>query len=235
MTAAGQIKVKKGVISKGRHTKDSEEPRIKYTLINNTWLFARSRFTSRDWVQTLQRDSFQMLSTYILGPKVKGLESAEISGVKTQPEWSTVIMPYGKEMRKKMYKLTREGTSNGLVQAMRVAISCEETRTLHFTTPFTQQNARQKDGCGRRHSATMDARRRQFQQRPTTGEQRPRRPDLRCHEQGSQVQQTYATHPPTLPRGRKGGNDSVPTLGDRHTGLRRRSLGGCDQILGLSN
>ena len=153
MTAAGQIKVKKGVISKGRHTKDSEELRIKYTLINNAWLFARSRFTSRDWVQTLQRDSFQTLSAYILGPKVKGLESAEISGVKIQPEWSTVIMPYEKEIRKKMYKLTREGTSNGWCR--QCVLQSVAKRRGRYTSQ-RHSRSRSQNTTGRLRQATLD-------------------------------------------------------------------------------
>jgi hypothetical protein len=50
LTLNYQLKVRKGVASKGKEPKDPEELRVKYELICNAWLFAKTRYGSRVWL-----------------------------------------------------------------------------------------------------------------------------------------------------------------------------------------
>ena len=121
---------------------DSEAFRLKYTSVCNAWLFARARYTSRDWLTSLQRDTYTTLAKCILGSKLKGLKSAPIGDDKVilMPEW-TIALEYQQEVRKKAYEFVRESHLD-LVAALGLAIKHEETRSIFLTAPFTQRISR---------------------------------------------------------------------------------------------
>ena len=93
LTGSNQLKVRKGVAPKGKDPKDPEELRVKYELICNAWLFAKTRYGSRDWLRGLQRGSFEVLCKYIFGPKVMKIESAPVGSLATpiHPSWQLVL------------------------------------------------------------------------------------------------------------------------------------------------
>jgi hypothetical protein len=142
MAPSGQVKIKKGVLIRGSAPTDGEELRTKYTLICNAWLMARTRYTSREFIRSLDRNSYDELAKHILGPKVRGLKSAPFDdGTMISPKWST-IMTYQHYVRKKAYELVRDNNVE-LVTALTSAMAHEETRSLYLTAPFTQEIAKQ--------------------------------------------------------------------------------------------
>ena len=145
LTLNNQLKVRKGVAPKGKEPKDPEELRVKYELICNAWLFAKTRYGSREWLRFLTRGSYDCLCKYIFGPKVMRIESAPVgqSATPIHPSW-TLVLHYQQEIRKKAYEYVREDGTE-LTVAITKAIKDEETRALHFTAPFAQEVATFRD------------------------------------------------------------------------------------------
>ena len=142
----GLLRVRKGVAKKTALPRDGEELREKYTLINNVWLFARTRYANREWLQTVTPLTYNFLAAFILGATVKNLPSAKLGPNKVvlHPDWDGVVLPYEFEVRKLMYKLIRD-KKLPLLEAMVLACKHGETRSLHLTAPFHQQVARYTD------------------------------------------------------------------------------------------
>jgi hypothetical protein len=142
VTAAGGIKVRKGAAIKSKAPRDGAELRTKYSLIVNAWLFARTRFTSREWLATLKTDSYVPLAEYILGDKVAGLKSAELgpSRLRISPEWA-ICLEYEYEIRKLAYEHIRDDGLD-MLDAMAKAMRDEQCRSMFLTAPFGQQVAK---------------------------------------------------------------------------------------------
>ena len=66
LTKEGVLKMKKGQCRKSPTPNNSEEYRKRLKVLNNGWLFARTRHM-RSWVEDLQENTYGILADYILG------------------------------------------------------------------------------------------------------------------------------------------------------------------------
>ena len=139
VTLAGGIKVRKAAAIKTSAPKDAGELRAKYSLLVHAWLFARTRFTSREWIADLKVDFFVPLAEYILGAKCASLKSAELgtAGVRITPERS-ILMKYEYETRKLMYELVKED-GWAMTDALAKAMKDDERRSLYYSPLSTSR------------------------------------------------------------------------------------------------
>jgi hypothetical protein len=134
----GALVVKKGT-KQGRNPTTTEELRTKLAIMNNVWLFLRTKHSNRPWLVDFDDRVFRNVADHILGDTIYGLK-AHGSDVEISPTW-TMVLKYEMEMRKKMSEWVSEGDT--LKQASVRAIADSNLRDLYIVTPLALSGQRQ--------------------------------------------------------------------------------------------
>jgi hypothetical protein len=155
----GRIRVVK-VKSKGTLPQNSEQLRVKYRIETNAWLMLASKFKQKTWLNQFDGKCFEVLTEYILGPKVFNVQIPQAGSdalVALHPAW-TVILRYEFELRKDAFKRVRDDGLT-LTDAILAVIKDPELKEIFFTSPIALARAARTTQLGLDHQEHKHPRR----------------------------------------------------------------------------
>ena len=137
----GTLVVKKGT-KHGKNPTGTEELRTKLTIMNNCWLYLKTKHSNRPWLADFDDRVFKNLADHILGETIYGLRSHN-SNVEVGPSWS-MILKYEHELRKRMAEHVTEGST--LKEAAKLVVDDHNLRDLYIVTPLALSGKKQFGG-----------------------------------------------------------------------------------------
>ena len=130
---SGQVRTKKGALTKVAPPADGDDLRKRHRLICNAWIMAHMNHTNRPWLKNVTPKTWSDLTDFIMGEMVAKFQVELPNGKMTPlPAWSTVLH-YEFQIRKAAYELVSEGAP--MDKALEDAMKDGNLRQLHFTTP----------------------------------------------------------------------------------------------------
>ena len=130
----GRIVSKKGAPVTRPKPKDAEELRNRHRLIGAAWVMVHLQHANRPWLKDMKVKDWENVTDYVVGEKVARYQIKQEGGTwSPQPSWF-IVLHYEHEIRKKAYELVGEGKH--MVEALKLAMACTDTRQLHFTMPL---------------------------------------------------------------------------------------------------
>ena len=121
-----------------------EALRALYIVLENSWLYAKHKHFNTTWLSDFKPGVFEDLVKYLLGKKVYRLEAA--ADTNTVVPWNAVLKNEF-HIRKLAMGLVKRGKT--LAEAVKIAMTDSETRSLYFTSYITMHNnKRRSEGKG---------------------------------------------------------------------------------------
>ena len=136
----GRLVVKK-VIKNGRQPEDPEEFRAKLQIMQNCWLFLKTKHSNRSWLADMDDRVFGQFADHVLGGDIYGIKASGSGGDTVGPSWK-MVLKYQQEVRKKACEFVSEGQT--LRNALRAAWQLTSLRDLYIVTPMALAPMQQK-------------------------------------------------------------------------------------------
>ena len=129
----GQVRTRKGSLTKVAPPIDGDDLRRRHRLIGNAWIMAHMNHTNRPWLKNVTPKTWSDFTDFVMGELVAKFQVELPNGKMTAlPAWSTVLH-YEFQIRKAAYELVAEGVP--MEKALESAMKDGNLRQLHFTTP----------------------------------------------------------------------------------------------------
>ena len=131
---SGNLKIKPGKATIPMPA-SPEELRLRHRRLALAWLMCGTKHKNQLWISSRLVDAFRRFSDHVAGKHVAGLPILS-NGATRYPTWK-LVLSYEFEVRKKAYRMVRDGKSSSLADALEASWESAEITNKHFLLPLT--------------------------------------------------------------------------------------------------